>query len=121
VTSCDLRWGRMSSIVRSPFSPAQPWAILFHPPDPPIALQSIPRDAPFSQVAMARRTVGRSIQWSFQARLSPPKGRWTGRLLRIAMDAGPYPAVALGDGETHCAKVRSDNVSDGPSLRSQAG
>jgi len=26
----------------------------------------------------------------------------------------------LGDGETQCSKVRSDNVSDGPSLRSQA-
>ena len=37
-----------------PNSPAQPWAILFHPPDPPIALQSITWDAPFSQVAMAK-------------------------------------------------------------------
>ena len=30
-----------------------PWAIFFHPPDPPIALQSFTRDAPFSLVAMA--------------------------------------------------------------------
>ena len=33
------------------------WAILFHPPDPPIASQSLTRDAPFSQAPMARRTV----------------------------------------------------------------
>ena len=54
-----------------------------------------------------------------------------GRLLRFAMDAGPYPGgvvltrptpVALrraplpgGDGEAHCSKVRSDEVQDGPS------
>jgi len=31
----------------------RPWAILFHPPNPTIALQSFTRDAPFSQVAMA--------------------------------------------------------------------
>src|SRR5512134_2623945 len=31
------------------FSPAQPWAIVLHPPDPPIALQSIARDAPCCQ------------------------------------------------------------------------
>jgi len=30
-----------------------PWAIFFHPPDPPIAWQSCTRDAPFSLVAMA--------------------------------------------------------------------
>ena len=29
------------------FSPAQPWAIFFHPPPTPIALQSLTRDAPF--------------------------------------------------------------------------
>src|SRR5262245_59887379 len=49
--TCEVSWlyrcGR--------FSPAQPWAILFHPPDPPIALQSITRDAPFSRSAMAIR------------------------------------------------------------------
>jgi len=36
------------------------------------------------------------------------------------MDAAAYRGGRLGDGETHCSKVRSDNVSDGPSLRSQA-
>ena len=35
--------------LRTLFSPAQPRSIFFHPPDPPIALQSITRDAPFSQ------------------------------------------------------------------------
>ena len=34
---------------------------------------------------------------------------------------GPIAEVAGGDGESHCSKVRSDNVSDGLSLRSQAG
>ena len=43
----------MALSVRSFFSPAQPWATLFHLPDPPIAMQSITRDAPFSQAAMA--------------------------------------------------------------------
>ena len=58
-----------------PSHPPNPGPFVFHPPDPPIALQSISRDAPSSQG---------------------------------------------GDGETHCLKVRSGNVSDGPSLRSQA-
>jgi len=29
-----------------------------------------------------------------------------GRLLRFAMDAGPYHGARLGDGETRCSKVR---------------
>jgi hypothetical protein len=33
---------------------------------------------------------------------------------------GLIAAVAFGDGETQCPKVRSDNVLDGSSLRSQA-
>ena len=33
---------------------------------------------------------------------------------------GAVAAVAAGDGETQCLKVRSDEVWDGPSLRSQA-
>jgi hypothetical protein len=41
-----------------PPSPAQS----FSPTDPPIALQSFTRDAPFSQVAMARRRVRRSVR-----------------------------------------------------------
>ena len=32
-------------------------AILFHPPDPPIALQSITRDAPFSQASTAKQNL----------------------------------------------------------------
>ncbi len=32
----------------------------------------------------------------------------------------PVAAVAEGDGETFCSKVRSDKVKDGPSWRSQA-
>ena len=28
---------------------------------------------------------------------------------------GPVAAVAYGDGETHCSRVRSDEVRDGPS------
>ena len=43
--------GCMALSFRSPFSPAQPWARFFHPPDPPIALQSFTRDAPFSQAS----------------------------------------------------------------------
>jgi hypothetical protein len=61
VTACALRGCRALSL-RSPFSPAQPWAIFFHPPNPPIALQSFTRDAPFSPVAMARRSVRRSVR-----------------------------------------------------------
>jgi hypothetical protein len=67
----------MAVSLRSPFSPAHPSrrrdaafsqvsppnpGRLFHPPDPPIAVQSITRDEPFSQVAMA------STHWSIQAR-----------------------------------------------------
>ncbi|HEX5550483.1 MAG TPA: hypothetical protein VFX36_06605, partial [Nitrospira sp.] len=33
---------------------------------------------------------------------------------------GLVAAVAAGDGETLCSKVRSDEVQDGPSWRSQA-
>jgi hypothetical protein len=33
---------------------------------------------------------------------------------------GTITAVAAGDGETQCSKVRSDEVQDGSSLRSQA-
>ena len=33
----------------------------------------------------------------------------------------PVVVVAISDGETQCSKVRSDEVLDGPSLRSQAG
>jgi hypothetical protein len=40
--------------------------------------------------------------------------------LRLAVDAWPVVVVSAGDGDTHCSKVRSDNVQDGPSLRSQA-
>ena len=35
--------------------------------------------------------------------------------LRLAVDAWPVVEVAAGDGETHCSKVRSDIVRDGPS------
>ena len=49
-----------------PSSPAQPWAIFFHPPPPPIALQSLTRDAPF------------------------PKWRW-----RDAVFEGPYTMILL--------------------------
>src|SRR4029079_8301950 len=45
-TACALRGCRVLSL-RSPFSPAQPWAR---------------QDAPFSQVAMARRRVRRSVR-----------------------------------------------------------
>ena len=90
VTACALRGCRALSL-RSPFSPAQTRAIFFHPADPPIASQTFSRDvrfaqgypptlgspfhppthrllcksftrhAPFSQVAMARRRVRRSV------------------------------------------------------------
>jgi hypothetical protein len=43
-----------------------------------------------------------------------------GRMLRLAMVQGAVAAVAAGDGETQCLKVRLDEVSDGPSLRSHA-
>jgi hypothetical protein len=47
----------MAPLQRSPFSPSQPWAQSFPPANPPIASQSITRDAPFSQVGMASTTM----------------------------------------------------------------
>ena len=38
-----------------------------------------------------------------------------GNQLRLRWVQGPVAAVACGDGETHCSKVRSDEVQDGPS------
>ena len=45
---------------RSNYSPAQPRRDQFHPPDPPITLQSFPRGRAFSQASTA-------YEWSFQA------------------------------------------------------
>ena len=42
-----------------------------------------------------------------------------GRHCDLRWMRGPGVVVAAGDGETHCSKVRSDVVRDGPSLRSQ--
>ena len=76
----------------------------FSPAHPPIALQSFTRDVRFAQ-----RRLRSSIR------------RWMVTSLRLAGDAWPLSLWSQGDGETQCLKVRSDNVWDGPSLRSQAG
>jgi len=42
-------WGLIDLPLRATFSPAHPLADIFHPPYPPIALQSISRDVPLSR------------------------------------------------------------------------
>ena len=85
----------MTLSLRSTFSPAQPWAR---------------QDAPFSPGGDGEHLDDPSkLACFFFLR------KVDGRLLRFAMDAGPYPGGRLGDGETHCSKVRSDEVQDGPS------
>ena len=97
----------MALLRRSTFSPAQPWAR---------------QDAPFSPGGDGETHVRRSapiilpslLVFSFLRKVD-------GSPLRFAMDAGALSRRSpLGDGETQCSKVRSDNVSDGLSLRSQA-
>ncbi len=96
------------------FSPTQPWARFFYPPNPPIASQSIYRDAPFSQAAMA------SIYLLLPSSLVLLCMEVDGRLLRLAMGAWLCRCDRVSDGETQCSMVRSEEVLDGTSLRSQA-
>ena len=137
------------------------WAIFFHPPDPPIALQSFTRDAPFSLVAMAsnindpsklaRSPSGAGLiglllrAWTstdleiFPSLLVSPSQEQPGlvqtcaRTLILSPRVGrleppatcerctaPLLRSSLGDGETPCLKVRSDEVQNGSSWRSQA-
>ena len=49
-----------------------------------------------------------------------PRGDGMVALLRLAMGAWTNRRDHCGDGETQCSKVRSDEVQDGASLRSQA-
>src|SRR5580765_7404692 len=42
-------WGLIDLPLRAVFSPAHPLADMFHPPYPPIALQSISRDVPLTR------------------------------------------------------------------------
>ena len=119
VALSDLRWIHDPVVVVAIFT-RPTLAIIFHPPDPPIALQSITRDAPFSQAAMAQRTVRRSISMVLPSSLVVLQ-EGGGRVLRFAMELGPYLGGRRGDRETQCSKVRSDNISDGSSLRSEAG
>ena len=71
----------------------------FPPAYPPIALQSFTRNAPFSQVAMARRSVRRSVQTSSRTdQVCGAKQRW-GRAvspLAEAVITGPaaYPSAS---------------------------
>ena len=60
VTACVLRGCRALSL-RSPFSPAH-LGSPFHPPTHRLLCKSFTRDAPLSQVAMARRRVRRSVR-----------------------------------------------------------
>jgi hypothetical protein len=69
---------------------------------------------------IVRAWTSTALKSSFQARsfLLREGGRLPPCDLREVHD--PVAAVAVGDGETHCSKVRSDEVQNGSSLRSQA-
>ena len=78
----------------------------FSPTNPPIALQSFTRDVRLTQASTAAFCLHQGGGWSMRCDL-----RWMHDAVVV---------VAVSDGETQCLKVRSDEVLDGPSLRSQA-
>ena len=92
--------GLIGLSLRGPSHPP-PRAVLFHPPTHRL-LQSITRDAPSSQASTV-------------VLVSMPRIRRIVVTCDLRGVHDPVAAVAFGDGETHCSKVRSDEVQDGPS------
>ena len=90
------RVARLVSNVRVRSSPAQPCAIPFHPPDPPIASQSITRDVRFAQASTAY--VNGPFQASFlclfgRIRMSLPLRPWREHLPQFSNLIGPVCAL----------------------------
>ena len=101
VVSCDLRGlcmacrcGRLLTKANTPMIPSK--LACFSHTEQPGSVQTCA--LLHMRLAPSRRIVACDLRWV----------------------QGSVAAVALGDGETHCSKVRSDRVRDGSSWRSQA-
>ena len=106
-------WGLIDLLLRAAFSPAHPPADISHPPNPPIALQSISRDVPLARARAFQFSSSLVRKWPrlpFPARIE----RAPFHRARSASKKGTWPLPPPPSEAARCASTEDQQPPSSP-------